>query len=453
MFDSEVVRFAQDKNARRLLVALSGGVDSISLLHKLCELRTRYDLNIVALNVDHQIQPESEQWMRHCQAQCNEFEVPIKTVSLTLRESGHGQEAAARQARYDWFRSQVGPADVLVMAHHMGDQVETVLLRLFRGSGLLGLGAMHEMRKFGLGWLARPLLKVSKEEIVAYVRENDLRYIEDPSNFDIHIDRNFVRHELLPLIRSRWSGVDQTISRSSDHLKSIQSSLDKSARSDLRMFLYLNRPTLLGDYGCVRVSDLIRLDQTRVVEVLRYWIRCEGLDLPSTGKMNELIRQVVGNGTKGRGGIRWQQGEFRVYREFLYLLPAQPKLCSPTPQRWQGQDAMCIKEVDIALSLRRCRGRGIRLSSNNNSQFILDWQHRDRVFHPYGSVHKRTIKNLFQEKGIPPWERCRLPYVYLDDDLVCIPGLAVEQHYAASGTEIGLEINISGAQTRRPDSG
>ena len=450
-FDSDVERFAKHKDARRLLVALSGGVDSVSLLHKLCELRTHYDLSIAALHVDHQIQTESEHWMRHCQAQCDQLKVPLKTVKLNLQDSGHGPEAAARQARYDWFQSQISPADVLVMAHHMGDQVETVLLRLFRGSGLLGLGAMHEIRQFGLGWIARPLLGVSKEEIIAYAKKNDLRYIEDPSNLDTHIDRNFVRHEILPLIRSRWPSVDQTIFRSSGHLKTIQSSLDKGAQVDLKMFLCLSTGTLLGDYGCVKISDLISLDQTRIVDVLRYWIRCEGLTLPSTGKMNELIRQVFEKDSRGRGGIRWKEGEFRAYRGFLYLLPVQPKLCSPATQRWRGLDTVCIKEVEVALSVRRRTGSGIKLSFIKNAQFILDWQHKVRVIHPSRSRHNRTIKNLFQESGIPPWERFRLPYVYLGDDLVCIPGLAVEKAYAASGTEIGLEIYISGTQSDQLD--
>jgi tRNA(Ile)-lysidine synthase len=449
--DTEVERFVKHKNARRLLVALSGGVDSVSLLHKLCELRTHYDLSVAALHVDHQIQPESEQWMKHCQAQCDELKVPLKTVKLNLQDSGHGQEAAARQARYDWFHSQITPADVLVLAHHMGDQIETVLLRLFRGSGLLGLGAMHEIRQFGLGWMARPLLGVSKEEIIAYARKKDLRYIEDPSNLDTYIDRNFVRHEVLPLIRLRWPSVDQTIFRSSDHLKTIQSSLDKGAQVDLKMFLCLSKPTLLGDSGCIRIGDLINLDQTRIVDVLRYWIRCEGLTLPSTGKMNELMRQVFGNETMGRGGIRWKEGEFRAYRGFLYLLPVQPKLCNPATQHWQGLDAVSIKEVGVALSVCRRRGSGIRVSFIKNAPFILDWQHRARVIRPSRSHHNRTIKNLFQESGIPSWERCRLPYVYLGDDLVCIPGLAVEKAYAASGTEIGLEITISGTQTGHLD--
>ena len=449
--DTEVERFVKHKNARRLMVALSGGVDSVSLLYKLCELRTHYDLSIAALHVDHQIQPESEQWMKHCQAQCDELKVPLKTIKLNLQDSGHGQEAAARQARYDWFHSQITPADVLVLAHHMGDQIETVLLRLFRGSGLLGLGAMHEIRQFGLGWMARPLLGVSKEEIIAYARKMDLRYIEDPSNLDTYIDRNFVRHEVLPLIRLRWPSVDQTIFRSSDHLKTIQSSLDKGAQVDLKMFLCLSKPTLLGDYGCIRIGDLINLDQTRIVDILRYWIRCEGLTLPSTGKMNELMRQVFGNETMGRGGIRWKEGEFRAYRGFLYLLPVQPKLCNPVTQHWQGLDALRIKEVEVALSVRRRRGSGIRGSFIKNSPFILDWQHKARVIRPSRSRHNRTIKNLFQESGIPSWERCRLPYVYLGDDLVCIPGLAVEKAYAASGTEIGLEITISGTQTGHLD--
>jgi tRNA(Ile)-lysidine synthase len=167
--------------------------------------------------------------------------------------------------------------------------------------------------------------------------------------------------------------------------------------------------------------------------------------------MNELMRQVFGNETMGRGGIRWKEGEFRAYRGFLYLLPVQPKLCNPVTQHWQGLDALRIKEVEVALSVRRRRGSGIRVSFIKNSPFILDWQHKARVIRPSRSRHNRTIKNLFQESGVPPWERCRLPYVYLGDDLVCIPGLAVEKAYAASGTEIGLEIYISGTQSDQLD--
>ena len=450
-FDREVERFAKNKVARRVLVALSGGVDSVSLLHKLSELRKQHEISIVALHVDHQIQPESDQWVRHCQVQCDVFRVPLQTAKLTFQNTMHGQEAAARQARYDWFASQMNPTDVLVTAHHLEDQVETVLLRQFRGSGLLGLGAMHEIRKFGLGWLARPLLSVPKEMIIAYAKMYDLGYIDDPSNLDTRIDRNFIRHEVLPLIRSRWPSVDRTIFRSSDHLKTVQLSLDKTAHIDLKTFLSVSKSTLLGDYGCVRVSDLINFDQARIVDILRYWIRSKELALPSAGKMTELIRQVFGKDASGRGGIRWKEGEFRAYREFLYLLPLQPKVRNLEAQHWQGLDDLKINEVEVTLSTRLRKGSGIKMSSMKNAHFVLDWQHEDRVIQPSMSRHNRTIRNLFQEHGIPPWERCRLPYVYLGDDLVCIPGLAVEKAYAASGTEIGLEISVSGTQTRHLD--
>ena len=162
-FDSEVERFVKHNNARRLLVALSGGIDSVSLLHKLAKLSIQYDLSLEALHADHQIQPGSDEWARQCKVQCDYLKVPLKTIKLNLEHSGQGQEAAARQARYDWFCSQIKPTNILVTGHHIDDQVETVLLRLFRGSGLLGLGAMHEMRRFGLGWMARPLLQVPKE--------------------------------------------------------------------------------------------------------------------------------------------------------------------------------------------------------------------------------------------------------------------------------------------------
>jgi tRNA(Ile)-lysidine synthase len=126
-------------------------------------------------------------------------------------------------------------------------------------------------------------------------------------------------------------------------------------------------------------------------------------------------------------------------------------LCNPATQFWQGLDALSIKEVGVALSAHCRRGSGISLCFIKDSPFILDWQHKARVIRPSRSHHSRTIKNLFQESGIPSWERCRLPYVYLGDDLVCIPGLAVENAYAASGAEFGLEISISGTQTGHLD--
>ncbi len=189
----------------RYAVAFSGGLESSVLLHALASNRAAHGRKILAVHIDHGLQPESSSWADFCKEFATDLGVDIivKRVSVDLA-AGAGPEAAARQARYDALRSILQPADWLLSAHHLDDQAETVIYNLMRGSGTSGLAGMASVRRLGNGWLIRPLLDVARGQLLQYAEAHSIDYISDPSNSDEALDRNYLRHQVLPRLEARW---------------------------------------------------------------------------------------------------------------------------------------------------------------------------------------------------------------------------------------------------------
>ena len=218
-------------HADRLYLGFSGGVDSHVLLH-LCASIASLNAKLVAIYVHHGLQVEADFWAEHCQRTCEALGVACQIVRVNAQPiQGQSPEEAARNARYDALKAFVQSNDVLLIAQHREDQLETVLLQLFRGSGLKGLSAMPACIPFGSGTLLRPLLDVSKQAINSYAIAHELSWIEDPSNLSSDYDRNFLRNEVLPLLKQRWPAVDKTVSRSAKHCAEAQSLISVQAKA------------------------------------------------------------------------------------------------------------------------------------------------------------------------------------------------------------------------------
>ena len=200
--------------ASRCHLALSGGLDSCVLLHLLVQLRPQLPFELRAIHVHHGLQHQADSWQNFCEELCNGYDIPLKSVHLTLNvDSGESLEAVAREARYQAMADQMREGELLLTAQHRDDQAETLLLQLLRGSGPAGLAAMPPLARFDPGWLARPLLDCSRQSLEEYARRHDLTWQEDPSNQDQRFDRNFIRHQVMPLLRSRWPAAATTLSR------------------------------------------------------------------------------------------------------------------------------------------------------------------------------------------------------------------------------------------------
>jgi tRNA(Ile)-lysidine synthetase-like protein len=283
-----------------LCVALSGGVDSTALLAALAYNRPRA-LALRALHVDHGLRPGSRQWAEHCRALARRLRVPLKVLTTKVERSrGESLEAAAREARYRSLAGALKPGEILLTAHHGDDQLETVLLQLFRGSGLRGIAAMPALAPFANGWLARPLLSRSRAELEAWVRARGLTWVEDDTNVDERLDRNYLRRRVLPLIRERWPGSPAAVARSARHAAEAQGLLDSLARADVER----------ASYGeSLSVKSLRALPPERRRNALRFWITRAGWLAPDTRRLEEIAGPLLDARSDANPFVEWGSAE------------------------------------------------------------------------------------------------------------------------------------------------
>ena len=227
-------RFAMQVSGKRVFLGYSGGLDSHVLLYELARIASTHRIRIIGLHGNHQVLPRSNQWEQHCRQVCQQIGVEFRSHRLDVNSEGPGgRENALRETRYAWFKSAMNQGDVLATAHHLDDQIETVLFRLFRGSGARGLAGISPARKWGKGELHRPFRDLWRSDILAFAERYHLEWVEDESNHDESFDRNFLRQRLIPIVRSRWPGSSATIARASRHLAATERLLEQIGIEDL----------------------------------------------------------------------------------------------------------------------------------------------------------------------------------------------------------------------------
>lgn len=306
-------------NAKVLWVAFSGGLDSHVLLdllarafgHKsknyFAERRNHKNFQLGALHIHHGISRLADAWVEHCKSICFDYDVPFKVLYVDGKVTdGRSPEAAAREARFSAFEHFLEEDQALLLAHHEADQAETILLRLLRGSGPLGLGGIRAKATLGKGELIRPLLAVPKEAIVAYAKNRKLQWIEDDSNTDVRFDRNFLRHEVMPLLNARWPHTTRSINRAGELCFEAAIAGEAIAVQDLEKVQGLSKDSL-------SVSDLLALACVRRRGVLRYWLQRLGHALPSRAHMDRIEREVLR--AKPGAKPRLKIGLYEIYRE------------------------------------------------------------------------------------------------------------------------------------------
>jgi tRNA(Ile)-lysidine synthetase-like protein len=232
-------------------IAYSGGADSHVLLHALCELRDSSPWAVSAIHVNHGLHPQAAAWADHCLAVCERYGLACAVEHLKVRAIGtEGLEAAARRLRYATLARHIGPGEALLTAHHLNDQAETVLLQLLRGAGVRGLAGMRAVVDFSNGKLVRPLLEFTRAELLTYAQQQELRWIEDTSNRDLGRSRNFIRHQVLPLLEQRWPQAKRVIARAARHAAEASALLDLVASTDL-----LSLPRAAAPTECYSLLD------------------------------------------------------------------------------------------------------------------------------------------------------------------------------------------------------
>jgi len=396
----------------RFVIAFSGGLDSTVLMYALASSRDAHRTSLLAVHVDHGLHRDSASWTRHCESLSDALGVDCVSVKVDVdTASGQGTEAAAREARYNAFRSLLQQGDWLLSAHHKDDQAETLLLNLMRGSGPAGLAGIGEVRPFSVGWLVRPLLSISRSELRDYAEVHDLTWIDDPSNEDRQFDRNYLRHEVIPRLEARWPDVANRLRRSAFLASEASQLLDQLADADLVDMG--ERPDRLA------LDKLRQLPFERQRNLLRYVVRELGLPSPPSTQLESIVTDLVLARDDAQPVVRWPGAEVRRYRDKVYVLPADetdPE--SPVLRVRSGQGT----PLGVALG-ELCLEPGATIGlAENIIELGLEVRYRGggEEIKPVGQSHTRKLKKLLQEEGVVPWMRERLPLLYSGDELVAV---------------------------------
>jgi tRNA(Ile)-lysidine synthase len=387
----------------RVRVAFSGGLDSTALLHALVEAGVK---DLAAIHVHHGLQAVADDWATHCGKVCSALGVALHVVRVNVEDAGQGVEAAARDARYAALRAELQTGDTLATAHHRDDQAETVLLRLMRGTGPSGLAAIRPLTEFAPGWLWRPLLDVPREQLQAYAERHGLKWIEDPHNRSSRFSRSFLRAEILPRLLARWPAASRNLARAAELSTETAELLREVAVADLDGMVESN--------GALPIPRLLQFGAARRRNLLRGWIERLGLPTPFHDTLLRLDREVLEAADDADPVLAWPGGEFRRYRQHLFAMPVLPPAPRAFEAEWDGWG-----DFELPAGCGRLRRRGDR--SRLGPCTVRMARPTDK-FRPAGSAKTRSLKNLFQERGVPTWVRQRTPLVAREGRILWIGG-------------------------------
>ena len=383
-----------------LVVGYSGGPDSTALLHALAMRTPRPPLR--ALHVDHGLHAESGIWAVHCRRFCESLEIPYETLRVTVDLTrGEGVEAAARRARRAAFAASLRPGERLVLAHHREDQVETVLLKLLRGAGPEGLAGMRAWRPLGAGMLWRPLLDLPRAALLEHVAAFDLETVHDPSNDDPRIARGYLRSTVMPALTAQWPQATVSIAHSAR--------LCGEAAENLRDAWMQALGGLRDERNSLDAHAWLELPQAWRAPLLEHWLHAQGLTAPTTAQRETLERQVREAAAERLPLVGWADTELRVWRGRLWAMPRRAGFDTAWSAPWHGEPVVLPGGGTLALSGARLR-----------EPVTLRYRRGGEALRPLGDRHTRELRDLFQQAGIPPWERPRIPLIEANGALVAV---------------------------------
>lgn len=399
------------RHGRRVVVGLSGGLDSVVLLYALTQLRDAMGFELSAVHVHHGLSPNADDWAVFCESLCDAWRVPCTVERIQLADpTGKGIERVAREGRYAAFAAASG--DVLCLAHHQNDRAETLLLNLFRGAGATGLAGLPRSRTLGGMRLLRPLMELPRATLEAWAALHQLRWIEDESNQDLRYRRNHIRHKLLPVIAEVFPGGVPVLARAAAQMQEQMQLLDRLAESEAA--------TCRDTAGHISVARLQLLPEPALRNLLRYSFGKAGVQIPSARRLMALAAQILSATTDSESFVRMGTVGVHLWRDHVWLDPAMdqplPEVAVLTPgeQAWPDGALMVASQAANLPKLQvRPVGQGQR-------------------FQPMGRC-RDTVTELLRAKGVPPWIRARLPGVWSGNTLIWVAMLGPSASAQAEG--------------------
>lgn len=417
----------------RILIGLSGGVDSVVLLHLLHKLAPRFSWQLSALHVHHGISANADAWVKFCTELCVNYTIPLIIEHVDIAPlRAHGIEAAARKLRHAAFAKQ--SCDVVALAHHADDQSETLLLQLLRGAGVRGTSGMPLFaEREGSPNLLRPLLHFSRQEILGYAAAHQLQWIEDESNADDSYPRNFLRHRVMPLLEQKFPAYRDTLARSAQHFAEASSLLAELAKLDAAQAI---------EGETLAVAALQVLSLPRAKNLLRYFLHSLGAPMPQAVQLDDMLQQLRNAREDAAVCINFGDRQVRCYQGRVYVQLALRNFDQNGMLPWHGEAQLDWPALNAQIHFTHGLSLGISLEKLQRAPVTLRFRQGGETLRPHPNAATRTLKNLLQEQQIPPWRRDPIPLLYCGEVLVCVVGVAIAAEYQAVVNEAGISVVI-----------
>lgn len=415
------------------IVALSGGVDSMVLLRLAAIYAKEKQLACIAVHVNHGLSPHASEWEERCLSSCEQLSIPlyIERVNLTVSPQ-ESLEDVARKARYQVLEKYMLPHSLLLTGQHQDDQVETFFLALKRGSGPAGLSSMPSIISLQKGYKCRPLLFISRTEIHTYAKQHQLVWVEDESNQDIRFDRNFLRHQVTPILSQRWASFASSVSRSAQLCAEQESLLTELLQPKLTQYQ--------NEFQGLSIKHIEPESKASRNMLLRLWLSLFAIPLPSQAQLHILWNEVAMAQQDANPCLSLGNVQIRRFQNHIYCVPKYQDLSSWSAMlentldlpdnlgRLELRDSIETKESTAALQSLRAPLPNERVEVRFNVIGL--------TAHPEGRQHSRKMKKLYQEYQIPSWQRSRLPMVFYNDELAAVAGLFVCKAYSGEECEL-----------------
>lgn len=410
---------AQNK-IKNIYIALSGGIDSSALLHIIFSNKDLLpeDTSITAIYIDHDLQSDSSKWGEHCRKYCDSLGIGFESIRVKVDYSGkESLELAAREARYDIFKDKVSDGGVILMGHHQDDNIETFFHRIVRGSGVKGLSSIPVFRELGNGYIYRPILDCSRESLKRYIESNNISIIEDPSNNSSDFDRNFIRNEVITLLKKRWRSLNNTVSRTISHCNEASDLLNELAFEDYQKCKY--------DDG-LSLEEMEGFSFPRKKNLIRYWIDLNGLIQPSTIALENGLDSILNAANDRAPEIHWDYAKIQRFKGVIYI--EKPLATSGSIIEWDLKEDLTLDGIGTLTSTK--------IDSENKNQFpyaldlskvegkkiTIRFRQGGEKCRPCGRGNTHSLKKLFQEFEVPPWKRDKIPLLYVGDEIAIVIG-------------------------------
>ena len=428
-------------SATHIVVAYSGGIDSHVLLHALHLARqyAKLDFQLSAIHIHHGLSQHADQWQAHCQQVCTKLDIAFQTANVSVSAlPRQSLEAQAREARYNKL-VELAPVNCQVLlAQHQDDQLETFLLQLKRGAGPKGLSAMNREwvvnsrlqpdKQIGF---YRPLLDTTQQAILDYAQQHNLKWCEDESNQNTDFERNFLRHDVLPILQHRWPEISRSVARSATLCAEQQGLLDEICDNKLK--------SIQASANSLYLTELKPLSSSWLHQLVRYWLSELGVQSPSLKVLNQLRPEVLDAAEDATPILQWNGWQFRRFDQQLFVIRASLKKVTLN-KIWQGENTISLPNNMGNLTFTQATNSQADNTQVNSSQLNstrVDDMSQLTVnpnlgpitfrfggysarFKPAGSSHSKPIKQWFKQWKVAPWLRDSVLLVIQNEQVLAV---------------------------------